>query len=61
MKLGIELKGVDFVVEQTQQTKADREFISKVISHYKATVEILKAPTPQAKPSKLKKERITNP
>jgi len=27
MKLGIEPKGVDFVVEPTKQTKADREFI----------------------------------
>jgi hypothetical protein len=33
MKLGIEPKGVDFVVEPTKQTKADKEFISKVIAH----------------------------
>ena len=33
MKLGIEPKGIDFVVEPTKQTKADRELISKVIAH----------------------------
>ncbi|MBK8080043.1 MAG: hypothetical protein IPK25_07025 [Saprospiraceae bacterium] len=43
MKLGIEPKGIDFVVEPTKQTKADREFISKVIAHYKAIGEITRA------------------
>jgi hypothetical protein len=61
MKLGIEPKGVDFVVEPSKQTKADREFISKVIAHYKATGEIMRAPTPKVKQSKSKKELITKP
>lgn len=61
MKLGIEPKGIDFVVEPTKQTKADREFISKVIEHYKETGEILKAPTPKSKQLKPKKELITKP
>ena len=61
MKLGIEPKGVDFVVEPTKQTKADREFISKVISHYKATGEITRAPIPKVKQLKSKKELITKP
>ncbi len=61
MKLGIEPKGVDFVVEPTKQTKADREFISKVIAHYKATGKISRAPIPKTKQSKSKKELITKP
>jgi hypothetical protein len=59
MKLGIEPKGVDFVVEPTKQTKADREFISKVIANYKATGEIIRAPIPKEKKSKAKIELIT--
>ena len=47
MRLGIEPKGIDFVVEPTKQTKADKEFISKVIAHYKATGEITRATLPQ--------------
>lgn len=61
MKLGIEPKGIDLVVEPTKQTKADREFISKVIAHYKSTGEILRVPIPKAKRSKSKKEKITKP
>jgi hypothetical protein len=61
MKLGIEPKGVDFVVEPSKQTKADREFISKVIAHYKATGEIMRAPLPKTRQSKSKKELITKP
>lgn len=61
MKLGIEPKGIDFVVEPTKQTKADKEFISKVIAHYKATGEISRAPVPQTKQTKSKKELVTKP
>ncbi len=61
MKLGIEPKGIDFVVEPTKQTKADGEFISKVIAHYKATGEITRAPLPKTKQSKSKKDLITKP
>ncbi len=48
-KLGIEPKGVDLVVEPVKQTKADKELISFVIAHYKATDEILKVPHPKLK------------
>jgi len=58
MRLGIEPQGVDFVVEPVKQTKADREFISQVIAHYKATGEITRAPHPK-KDKKTKKELIT--
>jgi hypothetical protein len=61
MRLGFEPKGVDFVVEPTKQTKEDREFISKVIAHYKATGEITRAPLPKIKKSQPKKELITKP
>ena len=61
MRLGIEPKGVDFVVEPTKQTKADREFISQVIAHYHATGEIIRAPHPKLKQPKSKKELITKP
>lgn len=47
MRLGIEPKGIDFVLEPTKQTKADREFISKVIAHYRSTGEIMKVSTPK--------------
>ena len=55
MKLGREPKGIDFVVEPVKQTKADIEFLSKIIAHYKATGEITRAPHPQ-KREKSKKE-----
>lgn len=61
MKLGIEPKGIDFVVEPTVQTKADKEFISKVIAHYKVTGEILSVPIPKAKNINSKKDIITKP
>jgi hypothetical protein len=61
MRLGIEPKGIDFVVEPTNQTKADKEFISQVIAHYNATGEITRAPLPKTKQSKSKKELITEP
>jgi hypothetical protein len=59
MRLGIEPKGVDFVVEPVKQTKADKDFISQVIAHYKATGEITRAPIPKVKQPKSKKELIT--
>jgi hypothetical protein len=61
MRLGIEPKGVDFEVDPTIQTKADREFISQVIAHYNATGEITRAPLPKIKQSKAKKKLFTKP
>jgi len=61
MTLGIEPKGVDLVVEPTKRSKEDLELVSRAIAHYKATGEILRAPTPKAKQSKSKKELITKP
>ena len=61
MRLGIEPKGIDFVVEPTKQTKADREFISKVIAHYRSTGEIMKVSSPKKKQPKSKKELSTKP
>jgi hypothetical protein len=45
------------VVEPVKQTKADKEFISQIIAHYKETSEITRAPHPK----KNKKELITKP
>jgi hypothetical protein len=59
MRLGIEPKGVDFVVEPVKQTKADKDFISQVIAHYKATGEITRASLP--KKTRPKEELITKP
>jgi hypothetical protein len=55
--------GIDFVVEPTKLTKADKELISKVIAHYKATGEKLSAPISSTKKKTLKseKELITRP
>ncbi len=61
MTLGIEPKGVDLVIESTKRTKEDIELVSKAIAHYKATGEILRAPIPKTKKSKLKKEVISKP
>jgi len=61
MKLGIEPKGVDFVVEPVKLTKADKELISKAIAHYKATGEKLSVPYSKSKTSKSKKKLITKP
>lgn len=55
MKLGIEPKGIDFVVEPTKQTVADKELISKVIAHYKLTGEIIRVPIPKVKITNSKK------
>lgn len=56
MRLGIEPKGVDFVVEPTALTNADRAFISEIIAHYKATGEIKRVPLRKTKDSKPRKK-----
>lgn len=61
MRFGIETEGVDFALEKRKQTKADREFISKVIANYKATGEITRVSISKTKQSKSEKELITKP
>ena len=58
MKLAIEPKGIDLVVEPHKYTKSDTELMSKIISHYNSTGELLKLNKPKVK-SKPKKELIT--
>ncbi|MBK7525003.1 MAG: hypothetical protein IPI53_12890 [Saprospiraceae bacterium] len=41
MKPAIEPKGIDLVVEPHKYTKADTELMSKIISHYNSTGELL--------------------
>lgn len=55
--------GVDFVVEPVKLTKADKELISKVIAHYKATGEklVINPTTKKSVMSKREKELITKP
>jgi hypothetical protein len=60
MKLAIEPKGVDLVVEPHKYTKSDTEMMSKIINHYKSTGELLILNKPKVK-SKPKKELITKP
>lgn len=42
MKLALEPKEIDLVVEPHEYTKSDSEKMSRIISHYKATGELLK-------------------
>ena len=49
MKLAIEPKGIDLVVEQNKYTKSDSEMMSKIINHYKTTGELLKLDKPKVK------------
>jgi hypothetical protein len=58
MKLAIEPKGIDLVVEPYKYTKSDTELMTKIISHYKETGELLKLNKPKVK-LKSKKELIT--
>jgi len=55
MKLAIEPKGIDLVVEPHKYTKSDTELMTKIISHYNSTGELLKLNKPKVK-SKPKKE-----
>jgi hypothetical protein len=41
MKLAIEPKGIDLVVEPHKNSKSDTELMSKIISHYNSTGELL--------------------
>jgi len=63
MKLAIEPKDIDLVVEPHKYTKEDSELMSKIIKHYKDTGEILKVPqtSSKRKSPKVKKELITKP
>ena len=58
MKLAVEPKGIDLVVEPHKYTKSDDELMTKIISHYKKTGELLKLNKPKVA-SKSKKELIT--
>ena len=58
MKLAVEPKGIDLVVEPHKYTKSDDELMTKIISHYKKTGELLKLNKPKVT-SKSKKELIT--
>ncbi len=49
MKLAIEPKGIDLVVEPNKYTKSDSEMMSKIINHYKTTGELLKLDKPKVK------------
>ena len=60
MKLAIAPKGIDLVVEPHKYTKSDTELMSKIISHYNSTGELLKLNKPKVK-SKQKNELITKP
>ena len=54
-----EPEGIDFVVEQVELTKADKELISNAIAHYKATGEKLIVPQKKSKPTNIRKDLIT--
>ena len=41
MKLAIEPKGIDLVVEPHKYSKSDTELMSKIIGHYNSTGELL--------------------
>jgi hypothetical protein len=47
MKLAIEPKGINMVVEPHKYTKSDAELMTKIISHYKETGELLKPNRPK--------------
>lgn len=42
MKLAIEPKGIDLVVEPHKYSKSDSELMLKIITHYNSTGELLK-------------------
>ncbi|MBK8623135.1 MAG: hypothetical protein IPN79_15595 [Saprospiraceae bacterium] len=60
MKLAIEPKGIDLVVEPHKYTKSDAERMTQIISHYKETGELLKLNKTKAR-SKTKKELTPKP
>ena len=57
MKLAIEPKGVDLVVEPHENTVKDDEHMSQIISQYKETGKLLKINKPESKP---KKHKVAN-
>ena len=60
MKRAIVSKGIDLVVEPYKYKKTDIELMSKIISHYKVTGELLKLGNTPIK-TKRKKELIAKP
>jgi len=60
MKLAIEPKGIDLVVEKHKYSKSDTELMSKIIGHYNSTGELLILKKAKVK-SKPKQELITKP
>ena len=52
MKLAIEPKGVDLVVEPHENTVKDDELMSEIISQYKETGKLLMISKPETKPKK---------
>ena len=58
MKLTLEPKGIDLVVEPHKYTKSDTKLMTKIISHYKETGELLKLTKSNIAP-KTKKKSIT--
>jgi hypothetical protein len=59
MKLAKEPKGIDLVVEPHKYSKSDSELMSKIITHYNSTGELLNLKKkPKTKPEK---ELITKP
>jgi hypothetical protein len=58
MRLGIEPKGVDSIIEPTKRSKEDIDLVSKAIAHYKATGEVTRVAIPKSKQTKSKKELI---
>ncbi|MBK7233623.1 MAG: hypothetical protein IPH93_15510 [Saprospiraceae bacterium] len=59
MKLAIEPKEVDLIVEQHVYTKEDSALMSKIIKHYKKTGKLLKLNKPISK-QKSKRKLVTN-
>ena len=55
MKLTLEPKGIDLVVEPHKYTKSDTKLMTKIISHYKETGVLLKPNRPKVVSKKNKK------
>jgi hypothetical protein len=60
MNLAIEPKGIDLVVEPHKYSKSNSELMSKIITHYNCTGELLKLNKPKVKLT-TNKELITKP
>lgn len=60
MKLAIEPKEVDLIVEPHRYSEEDDKLMSRIIEHYKKTGELLKVNTKEKK-SKNKRKEIMKP